>query len=348
MATFRGAVKFAEKSILRFLEAVGWKKVLTFAGLGGVEFFSPGPKGQTCEFADVHVLSGRAKIITSIPEKQTPTKIFGWGDGGQLSEQQIREMPLFFFKTRLIPKNLVISDSVKNQDNLYHFYLDDLLPFLLLKKKFSWSENFRLVFLEKPTRYQRNLLSLMQVEYVYRWRQAACSHLTVMRLSNSLVEESIADFRHSSAAKLEDSCENPRLGKFSARVYLARRHRRPDNQILLERLAKGFGYQKLFFEDLSFSDQIFLGKNTKHWLADHGAGLVHMIWGTPESLIEIVPVTAEGTSFGGGCFKNLLSEVNSSAKYHEIRGSPLVVGENRFIADLSKVKNALQSIHGLD
>lgn len=269
----------------------------------------------------MHVFSARAKVVSSIPGKSAEKEIFGWGNEGTLSSQQIRELPFCLSDRYPISEKVVISDVVYNQENLYHFYLDFLLPFLSLHSSEAGNPWPRLLFLDKPSEYQKNCLAFLGVDFVYRKSQATCDHLRVMRMSEGLRAKGVDHFIESVIPKIDYFSERHERLSPPDRIYIARRSRRPANQRVLTELASKFGYVKVFFEDLTFLQQISVSRNARHWLADHGAGLVHMIWGTPESLVEIVPWTVEGKPFGDGCFEDLLYRLNPTAGYHAVLGN---------------------------
>lgn len=71
------------------------------------------------------------------------------------------------------------------------------------------------------------------------------------------------------------------------RVYIARggAKRTITNEAETDSLLAGYGFRKVFMEDLSFREQIELMRGCRVLVLPHGAGAVHMLFMPPESLV---------------------------------------------------------------
>jgi hypothetical protein len=297
-------------------------------------------------FKRVRVFDPRARIVTSIDPEKGKFIAHGWGEKGTLTEKQVERLPLLVRKRKMMKGTFLITDFVANPENLYHFYLHNILPVFFVQRKLRL-ENAPLLLLKDPTRYQKQLLKYLGIKSVTLRKQAVCEELLAIRTSDSSVAEYLGYFRNSPERREVASENSGKQIKRYRRVYLARRTRRPSNQSAVSKIARKFGYQKIYMEDLSFFDQIALGSTVEDWLVDHGAGLIHAIWGTPESVVEILPPTASGVPFGSRCFEPLLRELNSAASYLPITGVPRTSGSARndawipFSAPIQEIESAL-------
>jgi len=300
----------------------------------------PVSKNGVSVFRNVCITSSRSKVLSAFSTQSKSHTVFGWGPGGELHQKQNASLPLLLSGQPLETSNVVISDSIFDQRNLYHFYLHLILPFIKKLKDGALQSDSKLLLLEETNLYQKNLMALLNVNYVVRLRSARCNSVAVIHITPKLIRESVSNFISSFDFKPRPIDRDP-----TKRVYLARRIRRPSNQVEVSELAKRYGYQTLFFEDLDFEAQLDVSRTTSHWLADHGAGLVHIIWSYPLSLVEMVPPVDSG-QFGSGCYMELLAMVDEGAEYASIDGKVSALNRKAFSAPLDSLELQLSLIHG--
>ena len=281
--------------------------------------------------ADARVVSARGKHVLLSKEEGRHQCVLGLGEGGDLSRKQRGELPTRIARSSLeVAHPVAISDAIYPTGNIYHLYVNEMLPYLFLTRMGLLDKRTSLLVVGGPTEYQKSLMGLLDIPWVEAPPGAVLKDVTVMHQSPSLTRSAVQHFRtfRRSVLLRHDLPVNAEDGE---RLYIARRHRFPRQQPLIAKVAASFGYKLVFLEDLSFRDQIAITAGSAHWIADHGAAEVHLLWATLSSLIEITPRNANGSLIGSDCYGSLLSDVTPQALYNVIPGTTPVKSGNRLL-----------------
>jgi hypothetical protein len=303
--------------LIVFLEFIFPNRVLT--GMN----WQIGSTGQTSveseiiSLANVRIYSSRNKYLILGTDAKNLV-VYGWGPGGTLSQKQKASLPYALLPTRILTRPVMISNFVAAETNLYHFYLHNILPYMWAKYTWNIPPERVLLFLKRPTLYQQYVMEILNISWTFRKNAVCCVDLKVILLTRKVEEKSIAYFREKlnySKLKFEAQKESSPV----ERVYLARRNRMPSNHGEIEKISNEYGYTTIYLEDLTAREQINLVCGVSHWIAGHGAGLVHLVWGTPKSLIELVPILPDGSEFGDGCFERLFLGISPQGFYEAMK-----------------------------
>jgi capsular polysaccharide biosynthesis protein len=117
------------------------------------------------------------------------------------------------------------------------------------------------------------------------------------------------------------------------RVYISRARqnkRRIVNETSLVRSIEPLGYQIAVMEELSFTEQVNLMRNTTMLLSSHGAGLTNMIFMPTGS--AVIEIRREADSFNN-CFYWLASVLGHRYYYLGAQGLPLKLNKSEYLAE---------------
>jgi capsular polysaccharide biosynthesis protein len=128
----------------------------------------------------------------------------------------------------------------------------------------------------------------------------------------------------------------------ASRVYIPRRDtahaRRVVNHKEVERLLVEFGFETVYFEELSPPEQLALAARTQAVVAPHGSGLTHTLFMPQNSrVIELFPYQRQGAC---DCYERVASMVPHSYASLE---SPKDLGTDIHV-DLSTLREALKTM----
>ncbi|MDW3211697.1 MAG: glycosyltransferase family 61 protein [Reichenbachiella sp.] len=184
-------------------------------------------------------------------------------------------------------------------DSSYFFWLTNFLPQLephlpeLLK-----DTNFKIIVAKKPKRFQIETLHHLGLEKnLFQWDKthAHVEHLIVPSVLNAhipydqyqliqlLSPRMIHWLRSAFIVNKKEPLKN---------IYISRAQsygRQLINEDKLLPYLKSADFERVFLEDLSFSEQVRLFASANNVIATHGAGLINLIFSSNANIIEFFP-----------------------------------------------------------
>jgi len=269
--------------------------------------------------AILHLLSGVAfSNIDDIPATMVAQSsiwnpIYGMNDFGIIPKN-----PLKFESQNF---NLMAVPLSKN----YFHWVIDYLPYIAAAKmadrkiKFLCSENL--------TQYQLQALNCLKIEpqLILHSDWIVAENVIVPKtrhLSGSPTIQTLEFLRKSFESLAPDSEDtNPRL-------YVSRRYssRALQNEAEIERILDENGFEILYLERISFTDQIRKFANSDIIIASHGAGLTNILW--CKAGTKVIEVTSPNVF--NPCYRNLSDQIGLNHEF--ISGDKLLefISTNQF------------------
>ncbi len=188
---------------------------------------------------------------------------------------------LFFYKksTKNTKKYLLIYDHW-SRNNYYHWIIDSVCRLYLTKKHLEFeytlliSENSPSYILESLKKFNIKNIEFIppncyfQIKDLYVMNYAAWSGqqhpIILMQLKNYLVSDSELD-------KIN----------ISKKIYVSRanqKSRRVDNEKQVVAIVKKYGFEVVFFENMSFENQVSLMRDVRCLVTSHGANLTNILF----------------------------------------------------------------------
>ena len=251
-------------------------------------------------------------------------------DGSKESGRQPQERSvctLKFPRARKIHRTIGVIAGVKGGSNYYHFLVDVLPRIYLLKRSQFWPE-VDLFYVNKFLPGLRKLKPLLHLaglgERNILWADA---HTHVC--GTSVVATSLTGLPGMSYFKprwVFDFLRSTYLSQAKVpampcpKLYISRSRagsRRVLNEAAVLDYLIPLGYQPVWLEDLSFSEQVGLFQQAEQIIAPHGAGLANLIWCQPGAKV----VEFFSPQYLPECYWVIAKQIGLSYGY--------VVGENK-------------------
>lgn len=235
-----------------------------------------------------------------------------------------------------------------SHQNVYHWYMD-ILP----KLKLFEASGIKIDKYYVPTKYrhQRETLARLGIDTrrIVHARQE--THLECERLVAASFEGGVLNqYRVIAARELLRNQSCCLDGKKSRRVYISRRKariRRVENEADILRALKKFGFQKVYLEDLSISDQVSLFEAAEMVVAPHGAGLTNTCFCAPgtrvlelNTPVRISSLFARIASICGLAYHLHIAKPRRVKHFNPETAS----GDSNLVVDAGSLEKAVRSI----
>ncbi|MBL7918136.1 MAG: glycosyltransferase family 61 protein [Bacteroidia bacterium] len=175
-------------------------------------------------------------------------------------------------------------------NNYYHWLIDALPRLLMILKEFN-NSNYTLVLPKKASRFVNDTLRLYNVTNI-----SFIENDTYLSNANILMPDYAAGSGHIHPTfvnevrrKLMESVAG--TGKHE-RIYVSRskqKARRIVNEAEVIEILKQHNFQILYFENLSFEEQVLLVKNARYYVSSHGANMTNLMFMKDEAgVLELI------------------------------------------------------------
>lgn len=235
---------------------------------------------------------------------------------GRVSLEELYYLPYRLRKFEKINQPVFCRKNIP-ENNYYHLILDQIIPYLFLRKRIP---NLLLAFPYSLNSNFRNFLDDIGINYFCADSEIFCDKAII---ANNIVDFSkSADFLKNFKNMIKKNCE-PRFEK----LFINRRHGERSIHNGISDIISKYKFKEVFLEDYSVEEQANLVSGAAFILAVHGAGITNIIFADKPNLFEILPNDPEGSVFGygGGCFKYLCEALGGT--YHRCIGGDLKNGE---------------------
>jgi len=214
---------------------------------------------------------------------------YPWGNG----LHPILTFPYIGKNIRLIEK-AIFSLTVASEGNYYH-WIADLLPRLLLIKKYKLSDfDERFIILHNTNkRYETETLQLLQIRESHIIRLSAFRHLNVKDLViadyvPSNIGNSFPKWKTDLLHEFRNTCISNKVNNNLTKIYLVRGKQKTRNLIGEEKLIAFLqkeGFQIIDPQKISLKEQIIALSNANTVIALQGAALTNILFCQEHSLI---------------------------------------------------------------
>ena len=135
-----------------------------------------------------------------------------------------------------------------------------------------------------------------------------------------------------------------RVSSWSDRIYVSRgkaKKRKIVNEDGVISLLKDYSFDTVYFEDLSFENQVSVSANAKYLISNHGSGLTNMLFMRSGS--SVLELRKEGDA-KNNCFFSLASALNLNYFYQTCRAQndSEVAHTANLIVDLTKLRQTVE------
>lgn len=245
----------------------------------------------------------------------------------------------YFFDTRFLEPN-----------NVSHLLMD-IIPLCLTVKK---AVDEKVIFVFRPLQPRfRELLQVFGIEPLCTYRPVRGRRLTFY-LSRGLAQYEVAGtfdtplYSYLGEVYSDYTEESSAAG---SRIFISRRGpRAPSNSDELSDFLQRRGFETVFLEDFSISEQIAIMQRADEVVAIHGAGIAFLALKTKtKALIEIMPPNVYHDHFAVGVgnkvdtFVQLIPSFDAEVQY---KGWPAILESKQqaFTVDLQQLQNALDLV----
>jgi hypothetical protein len=241
------------------------------------------------------------------------------------------ELPIYIECNQTFLPSGFISDGIYDPNNIYHFILNDFLPYMRLRN--TLPEEPPIIFFKTPLPYIAELLKFFNIEWRLAFSAVKIGKIYISTCGKSdrnqahypfLTREDIAVAAICSK-ELDSLLQIPKdhsLGKSTFYIDRLRKRRSLRNDEILRRSRI---LESVRLEALSFNEQVLLFKKAKVIIAIHGAALINLLWARDVRVIEIVPLSCDGLEFGFGCYEKISKLLGID--YIKVLGRKLENGE---------------------
>jgi capsular polysaccharide biosynthesis protein len=196
----------------------------------------------------------------------------------------------------------------------YFHWMLDVLP----KVEFSIEKCKAILLPEKfnKTIFKESLSFFPELKIIWFDNKSTClvkkAIVPKMNLpSGNYHKEILINLRNRFQDELETKVSNPE----NRHIYVSRgkaKNRKIINEMHLYEVLKKYGFEMVFFEDMSFIDQCTLAYQTEVLIGNHGAGLSNMLFMKPNS--SIIEIRRENDDHNN-CFFSLANTLNFDYYY---------------------------------
>jgi capsular polysaccharide biosynthesis protein len=229
-----------------------------------------------------------------------------------------------------------VTSRIANPDNIYHGTLHSVIPFWYLRECAAISPDLPLLLLHEPTPFELGILELLELPFVKSSNSAFVEDLCRFRPTDRLMTLALRLFRSRYA-----EIRKPPQNEWPEKVYFSRPPGRRSANTNVEKLLVSQGYTPVRMDLLTFSDQLEVAQAARHWVADHGAALTHLLFGDPISIVELSPTINDGTVFGKFAFRDLLLMANLDTHHSRLTAGPLNAKTGTFDVPLKMLEEHL-------
>jgi hypothetical protein len=301
-------------------------------------------------YFDGIVVSIVHETLPSVPgPKVTPNSLRNAARFGYHAAREIEAN----IRPSLVLRTPVFDTRIWEPNNMAHLLLD-IVPYSLYARSAAGPE-VGILFQKLGTRF-RELLDIFGLVPVFERRRIEADVVKIrgtrglavydFDLRNTfdcpgicLVPDVYSEFDFSSSTKFD-------------RVFLARRGPRSLlNQSHVEEIVGRFGYQTVFMEDYSLSEQLSIGAQAKHVVAIHGAAMSFLVMSKQiESVVELLPTNNYAAGFPvslGSRVRHYDQIIPSFDRLTQHIGWPAIARfkELPFAVDTSLLTRLLSNIH---
>ena len=242
-----------------------------------------------------------------------------------------------------------VSDGVYDPNNIYHFILNDFLPYMRVRNTFPEDTHF--IFFKPPIQYISELLKFFEVKWKLVGKSVKVGKIYVSTCGHSdrsqehypfLCREDIAIATE--CAKALDGFylinQETYISKLSLYISRPNKRRSLRNDVILRRSRF---LNSVRIEELSFGDQFRLFRRARVIVAIHGAALINLLWARNINVVEIVPKDNNGKEFGFKCYEKISYLLGHN--YRKVLGGQLINGE--FEADAARLSGLVNELECL-
>jgi capsular polysaccharide biosynthesis protein len=237
-------------------------------------------------------------------------------------------------------KNYVLIYDFWARGNYYHWLVDALPRLMLLKDEFKL-DNYSLILPRDCPKFMKATLSYFEISnitYLKKNEYLSAPNLMVpyyLAGSGRIHPAKVLEIRDRLVKNVSGYAQKER-------IYVSRskqKARRVHNEQDVLALMKEFNFETVFFEDLSFREQMELVRNTKVMVSSHGANLTNLMFMEPGTkVLELV--RSDRPNF---CYWALAS-VCSLKYYYQLCS---IARYDHLQVDIDLLKRNLQSmLHG--
>lgn len=187
-------------------------------------------------------------------------------------------------------KNIEIATVIHDRHSKNYFHwICDILPKLYIKKKYI-SKNDYIILPQYKTLFQKKSLQLLGFNNLFFLKKNIkvdnMKYIGELYPSGNPRPRILKKMRNDLISKFN-------IKKKDKKIYVSRKkaHRRSlKNEASFEKELANYGIETVYFEKMSFNDQVKISASSKLMIGVQGAGLINLIWMNKDSnLIDIRP-----------------------------------------------------------
>lgn len=202
-------------------------------------------------------------------------------------------------------------------NNYYHFFIDVILPYLIVK---DCIPDLKILFNYKIDKKFQDYLDSSSIAYDCGDNENKINKLIILpgdflKNNNSQIKESVSRLYF-----------NTQIPKKIRKIFINRRYGCRSLRENIAPMLQRYGFDEYFTEDYSIAEQANIVNSASHLVGIHGAGITNIIFNKSPNLFEIIPKDPWGSElgYGGGCFRELCLALGG--RYTASIGTDLVNG----------------------